>query len=214
MQAEGIRPVRDGRKTPPSSQSPSFLEKLFSFLFGSNDPEKEKKRLLKEIEHQLKGVKHRFYRPKTEEALPAMAKYFHEIYSVTGPAQLIVDHAESSDVLKTMIIEHTFDGHLRELRESLTEERIQARGEELGLDKLEAEVKEKVTEFLANFDSQRAKSINSAYNLLMTFLDIVHFDYYFLLKKFDARLPEKDFRYIPISTSFRPSTSWTISRTS
>jgi hypothetical protein len=197
MQAEDLRPVRGNQRASQSSASPTFIEKFISFLFGSNDPDREKKRLLKEVEHQLKGAKHHFYRTKTEEALPSMAKYFHELYSIAGPAQLVVDHADTSDVLRTMIIEHSFSDRQRELHEQLSEDSIKKRAAEAGLEELEQEVKGKVTEFLASFDSQNAKEINTSYNLLSVFLDVIHFDYYFMLKKFDSRLPEQDFKYIP-----------------
>ena len=197
MQAEDLRPAHSEKRDTTSSASPTFFEKFFSFLFGSNDPDREKKRLLKDIEHQLKSSKHRFYRPKTEEALPAMGKYFHELYSIAGPAQLLVDHADNSDVLKTMIIEHSFSDRQRELREHLSEESIKERSAKTSLQELEAEVKGKATEFLASFDTQKAKEINLSFNLLAVFLDVIHFDYYFLLKKFDSRLPEQDFKYLP-----------------
>lgn len=126
-----------------------------------------------------------------------MAKFFHELYSIAGPAQLLVDHAESSDVLKTMVIEHSFSEHQRELRDELTEEHIEERARVVGLETLEPETKGKITELLSSFDAQSAKEVNDSYGVLSVFLDVIHFDYFFLLKKFDSRLPEHDLRYVP-----------------
>ena len=195
MHAEGLRQARREQRPFSPVQSPTFLDRMFSFLFGSNDPEREKKRLLKEIERRLKSSRHHFYRAKTEQVLPAMGKFFHELYSIVGPAQLLVDHADSSEVLKVMIIEQGFGERQRELLDKLSEEEIGKRVNEIGLAAVDAEAKDMVTELLASFDAHQVKEINDSYNLLTTFLDIVHFDYYFLLKKFDQRLPEQDFRY-------------------
>ncbi|HTX71695.1 MAG TPA: DUF5312 family protein, partial [Rectinemataceae bacterium] len=41
------------------------------------------------------------------------------------------------------------------------------------------------------------KLIDDAYNTLLAFINFVNFDYYFLLKKFDSSIPERNFSYHP-----------------
>jgi hypothetical protein len=41
------------------------------------------------------------------------------------------------------------------------------------------------------------KKINHIYNTILVFLDFIGFNFYFMLKKFDASLPDKDYAYIP-----------------
>lgn len=195
MRAEVVRPTQEKKRS--SSETPTFLERIFAFFFGSNDPDREKKRLLKEIEQRLRSDKHRFYRPKSEEALPAMARFFYELYQITGPARLLVDHAESSEVLRSMMIEHGFDERQRALHEALSEGAITEQATHTDLRTLQTEVKDRATQFVSSFDAHQVKEINQSYNLLSVFLDIIHFDYFFLLRKFDSRLPEQDFRYSP-----------------
>lgn len=198
MQAEDIRPanpeVEQRKVAPPPSEG--FLQRVMSFFSGEGDPTKERKRLLKEIAKQLKGVRYKFYKPKTGEALPAMARFFYEIYSVVGPAQALVSHAETSGTLKTIIIEGTFSQEQLDLKAYLNEEAIRERAGSMDTKDLAADLKEKLISYFAHFDAQKVKEINSAYELLSVFLDLVHFDYYFFLKKFDALLPEQDFKYM------------------
>lgn len=162
---------------------------------GGNDPEKEKRKLLKEIAKELKKKKYKFYKPNSGEALPALAKFFYEIYKVIGPAQVMLENAGSSGVLKSVIIDHSLTEKQIELRDQLTEENIRARAKEADTKTLASELKDKLATFFAGFKGEKVQEINNNYNRFQVFLQIVHFDYYFLLKKFDSSLPERDFNY-------------------
>ncbi len=199
MQADDIR----SEEKPSQKQAPSnepalgLLQRLFSLLGGDEDPLRARRRLLRDIAKQLKGSHRKLYRPKSGEALPAMANFFYEIYSVVGPVQAILDRAESSSVLKNIIIENTLDATQLELQRYLGEEAIGARTATMGAKELATDLKQKLVSYVALFDSDRVKRINSVYELLSVFLELLRFDYHFLLKKFDQELPERDFKYLP-----------------
>lgn len=204
MQAEDIRqsdevtdkPQRSTHGAAPT-HSTGFLDRLFSFLSGTTNQEAERRRLFRDVTRMLKSTRYKFYKTRTEEVLPALAKFFYDLYTIVGPAQLLLDHADSSGVLKSIIVERFFSPEEAALRAAISEESIKERATETDPPGLAEEVKEKLTSLLAGFDQTRVREINSLYNLLKTFLDAVHFDYYFLLKKFDTNLPERDFRYQP-----------------
>ena len=204
MQAEDIRqsdevtekPQRSGHRAAPAKNS-GFFDRLYSFLSGTTNKEAERRRLFRDVTRALKSTRYKFYKTRTEEALPALARFFYDLYTIVAPAQVLLDHAESSGVLKSIIVERFFSPEETSLRAALSEESITERAKDTEPAALSAEVKEKLTSLLAGFDQTRVKEINSLYNLLGTFLDVVHFDYYFLLKKFDTNLPERDFRYQP-----------------
>ena len=65
-----------------SEAKSGFLDRIFSILGKASDPERDKKRQLKDINKRLKKHKFKFFRPKQEEALAALAKFFYEIYSI------------------------------------------------------------------------------------------------------------------------------------
>ena len=178
---------------------PGFFERIFSIIGKASDPEREKKRQLKEINKQLKKHKYKFYKPKQEEALAALAKFFYEIYTVVGPAKLLLDHAEASVVLKTIIIENSLSEEQVQMRASFDDSEIRAAVEESGgnVKFVTDELKSNLVNFFAIFDTARVKSINATFNLMSVFLDFISFDFYFFLRKFDSRFPENDFLYNP-----------------
>ncbi|MEA1910871.1 MAG: DUF5312 family protein [Spirochaetota bacterium] len=177
--------------------SEGFFKRLLSIILKGSDPEKEKKRLLREIAKTLKKHRLKFYNPKNEEALGGMAKFLYEIYKIISPAQVLLENAESSGALRTIIIDAFMTDEQREVMELLNEDAIRERATQVDPKILASELKDELVGFFAGFTSDKVNSINSLYNLLIVFLNLVDFDYYFSLKKFDSGLPERDFVYNP-----------------
>ena len=67
----------------------NFLSNIFSSLFGGNDPEAQRKRVLKGIAKNLSKTKHSFFKFSSHEAEPALAKFFYDIYKAISNAQVI-----------------------------------------------------------------------------------------------------------------------------
>ena len=193
MKEDDLIPAEENQEEAPTG----IVQRIFSFFLAAGDPEREKRRLLKDIGRQLRKQKYKFYRPKTGEALPGLAKFFHDIYVAIGPAQVLLDHAASSSVLKQIIIERSLTEQQVQVRESLAEDKIRALAETLDHKALVQKLKEQMVSLYAAFDAEKVKQINGRYNLLKIFLQFIHYDYYFLLKKFDSGLPERDFIYNP-----------------
>lgn len=177
--------------------SASFFVRMFSFLSSSGDPEREKKNLLKEISKQLKKQRFKFYRPKTKEVLPALARFFYDIYKTVAAAHMMVEHAEASNVLKAIVIENFLSEAQQKIAEKFDEEVVRKRAEEIPQKDLAAEYKEYVISYFSGFNGEVVQKINAMYNLMDVFLQVIHYDYFFLLKKFDSRITEADFKYKP-----------------
>lgn len=180
-----------------SEEPGNFFEKIIAFFLGLNDPEREKKRQLKEIAKQLRKSRFKFYKPKGELALPSMGKFFHTIYRIVGPAQVLLKNATSSGALKTIIIESYMAEEQLLLNEQLREDRIKERSKNTGIKQLSSELNDELLALYSGFDLEIVKEINALYNQLLNFMDLVNYDYYFLLKKFDSAMPERDFVYVP-----------------
>lgn len=174
-----------------------FIDKILSLFGGSSDPEREKRRLLKEIEKQIKRQKYKFFKPKGAEALPGLAKLFYDTYKVVAPAQVLLQNAAGSGILKTILIENSLTEEQQKILEDVDENAIRKAAETRETKALAAELKDKLVTFFAGFTAERVKSINDLHYLLQLFFQLVNFDYYFLLKKFDSSLPERDFAYSP-----------------
>ena len=179
------------------SGAEGFFQKLFSILFHGSDPNKEKNRLLKEIAKTLKKHRLKFYNPKSEEALPGMGKFFYEIYKIISPAQVLLENAGSSGVLRSIIIDAYITEDQQKIIDAFDEDAVRKRANEVDQKILASELKDMLVDFFAGFTSERVNKINALYNLLMIFLNLVEYDYYFALKKFDSELPERDFVYNP-----------------
>jgi hypothetical protein len=174
-----------------------FLQKIVSIFSGMGDSEAEKKKLLRGVAKDLSRSRYKFYKPKGQEALPGMAKFFYEVYKIAAPAQLLLGNSASSGALRSFVIESYLAPPQRELSERLTDAHIAERAKTLSLAQVQEETKRDLTSFFAVFDGETSKQIDDAYNTLLALINFVNFDYYFLLKKFDSGLPERSFSYKP-----------------
>lgn len=188
-------------KADSASESDSgligFLTGLFSGMLGGNDPDREKKRQLKEIRKELK--KHsRFYKLNGDLALPGMAKFFHDIYKVVGPADVLLERYGSSDLLKTVIIESFLPEEVRDNVGNLHPDRIKERASSgTNIKNLSEEVKDELIKLYSALNTDTEKRINKLYSDLNRLQAFSRYDYHFLLRKFDSMLPDRDFTYNP-----------------
>ena len=171
-------------------KSLTFFQKLFSIFSSSEGHERERKRLLKAVAKQLKSQKYRFYKPKGEEAQPNLARLLYDVYKLVGPSRVFLENATESGALKAIIIENFLGDEQREIIGELSEGSIKKRAETEDLQAIAARLKEQLVTFFSAFDSEKVKSINYLYNLLLVFLQFTQYDYYFVLRKFDSSLPE------------------------
>jgi hypothetical protein len=194
--------VPASRPTPPASRPAApprqgFLQWLAS-LFAGDDPEKQKLRELREIAGYLKKSRPRFYSPAQRMAEPALARFFWEIYRAVSPAQLLLQGAASSAALRAAVVESGLGPREKALKERLSEAAIDERAKK-GADPgaLAAEVSRDLRELRERLESPLVKEIDSLYNRILVLLDLVGFDSFYLLRRFDASLPERDFTYRP-----------------
>jgi len=171
-------------KKDSSSEPRNVFQRLLSFLFSSSDPEKEKRKQLKEIAKQLSRHRFKFYKPKGEEALPGFAKFIYSIYKVLSAAQVFLEHADSSSVLKSIIIESYLTKEQLAIKEFISEEKLKERSLKIDVKTLSSELKDKLISFYSAFDIEKVKHINGMYNLMESFWQVIN-------------LPERDFVYTP-----------------
>lgn len=180
-----------------ASESENFFQRLVNIFFSTTDPEVEKKRLLKAIAKELTKSRYKWYKPATEEALPGMGKFFYELYKVIGAAQVMLANANSSMVLKNVIIESSLTPNQLTLKELFAEEALHERAKTISPKELSLKIKDELQAFITEFDSEKIKEIDTLYSRIEIFVNFVSFNYFFLLKKFDSGLPERTFSYSP-----------------
>jgi len=185
-----------GKEAEKSDASLGFFQKLLKVFVG-NDPDAEKRRLLKLLAKDLTHSRYRFYKPKTSEALPALAKFFYEIYRVIAPSQVLLNNAAQSGVLKAFVIESFLSKEQRDLSERLTDTYINEKAATMPVKDLQEMVKRDMISFFTVFDAEKSSQIDSAYSTLLSFINFINFDFFFLLKKFDSNISERSFVYNP-----------------
>jgi hypothetical protein len=175
-----------------------FLDNIVAIFSGANDPETNKKKRIRHLAKVLSQNKYsRFYRIKSEELDVALAKFFYDIYRIVSPAQVFLQNAVKSDQLKTICIEAFLDKELQALNERLKPASIAERAAAGQVKEFAGTVKKELAAFQAGFDNTRVGSIDACYNTIISFVRIVAFDYFFLLKKFDPNVNERNFNYNP-----------------
>ena len=190
-------------KSPPQQKSaypakaPGFLERLLA-LFASDDPDRQKQRQLRDVAAELRRNRWRFYNPAKSTVEPGMARFFWEIYKTLAAAQVLVKGAEVSGALKMTLVDASLSEEQVLLKERLSEKSIDERARK-GSDPaaLETEVKRDVKSLLEGIDTDWMNDLDALFNRLLVLLDLIGFDYFFLLKKFDPGMPERDFSYTP-----------------
>jgi hypothetical protein len=174
----------------------SFFTRILN-LFTPNDPEIEKKRMLKAIAKELGKSKFKFYKYSGDEALPTMGKFFFELYKIVGPAQSMFQSTQNPAVYRNMVIDYSLTDNQKNLAEKLMEESILEKAKKVPIQQLSEEIKNDLANYVAEFDSEKITKIDNLYNKLISFIHFCNFDFYFILKKFDSSIREKDFTYIP-----------------
>ncbi|QQO10761.1 DUF5312 family protein [Breznakiella homolactica] len=176
----------------------AFLEKILSLFGGGDDPESGKKKLLKQLTKDLSKNKYaRFYKVKGEAVEPPFAKFFYDMYKIVSPAQVFLQNAAKSEQLKQITIEFFMDKKLLSIQERLSKEAIEERAKTVQTKELARQLREELSQLVSGFDNTRIKAIDDGYNLIMAFNQFVNFDFFFLLKKFDANMSERNFTYQP-----------------
>jgi hypothetical protein len=175
-----------------------ILDGFINLFLGGNDPAAAKKKLLNRLAKDLNQNKYaKFFRTKTSELEPPFAKFLYDIYKVVSPAQVFLQNAAKSDQLKQITVDVFLDKELRALKEKLSASVIMEKAGTLQVKELSAMIKRDLSTFIAAFDNTRVASIDNCYNAILALSAFVSFDFFFILKKFDPALTERNFTYQP-----------------
>ncbi|GHV87376.1 hypothetical protein AGMMS50255_6720 [Spirochaetia bacterium] len=177
---------------------PAFLEKLLSFLQGSGDPKKEKKKNLKALVKEISGSKHsRFYRPKSALIDPGLGAFFYEMYKTLSYAQAALQNAAKSELLKEITVEAFLDIKYLDARQRLNADYVVQQAQTLPISEVSRLLQEDFSFLSAAFEGTLIADADECYNQILALVSLASFDFFFLLKKFDPNLTEGDFNYQP-----------------
>ncbi len=174
----------------------SFFAKIFG-IFKSSNPEAEKKRMLRALAKDLNKTKFKFYKTNSQEALPALGKFFFETYKTIAPAQSMFNSNQNPKMLVNWTLDYSFTEDQLKLLDRLDENYIEEQAKTVPLNQLTAQVRQDLQKLQSSFDASRISRIDALYNQLLMFKAFCCYDYYFMLKKFDNTIREGDFGAVP-----------------
>ncbi|MDR1507961.1 MAG: DUF5312 domain-containing protein [Treponema sp.] len=176
----------------------AFLDNIITLFSGKNDPEANRKKRLRQIVKAISQNRYsRFYRVKNEELDTPLAKFFYDVYKIISPAQIFLQNAGKSAQLKAICVDFFLGKELKALNEKLAPASIEERAKTGQVKELAGLLKKELAAFQAGFDNTRITAIDACYNTIAAFEKFVGFDFFFLLKKFDPNVNERNFNYHP-----------------
>ncbi len=182
----------------------NFLSNIFSSLFGGNDPDSQRKRILKNIAKNLSKTKYHFYKPSAHEAEPGLAKFFFEIYKAVASAQAVFQQTTPA-ALKNVVLSVALSETQKKAVEELSDDSIMEMSRKVPLKEMTANVNQNIELLNKEFDSTKVSKIDNLYTKLVAMMNFCNYDYYFLLKKFDSSLHERNFQTVPKFQSINSS---------
>ena len=183
-----------------------FLDGLINLFSGGNDPETAKKKRLQQVAKDLNQNKYsKFYHAKSGDLEGPFAKCFYDIYKVVSPAQVFLQNALKSDQLKQITFDAFLDKETRAIKDKLSAAFIQEKAKTTPVKDLSAAVKRELGNFSGAFDNTRINNIDNCYNAIISLVHFVCFDFFFLVKKFDSSISERNFNYQPKFSAVKAS---------
>jgi hypothetical protein len=179
------------------SSDSNFFQKLFGQIFGKDDPETEKKRQLKSIAKDLSRTHYKFYRAGPNEVLPSLGKFFYDVYKAVSPAQILFQTIENPAYFKNVVIDTSLSDQQKTIADELSEESITTQASNMPINQLTEKLKIDTETFMNEFDMEKINRTDALYTKLMAFKAFCLYDYYFMLKKFDSTLREREFNGQP-----------------
>ena len=174
----------------------NFFKNIFSSLFGGNDPEAIKRRQLKAVAKELSKTKYHFYKANTNMADISMAKFFYEVYKTVSPAQAMFQNAAEPQ-LKRVLMQAILTDKQHAMIDALSEEGVVELGHNKDIKEVQKQLSQELHNLAMEFPAQRVRQIDDLYTRLILFSNFSKFDFYFILKKFDSHLRERDFNTLP-----------------
>ncbi len=186
-----------GKNTKPAS-SGGFLSNLFASLFKSSNPDADKKRRLKNIAKAFSKSKfHVFYKPNSQEILAPFAKMLFDFYKATSQAQVYFRNIPNPNQHKQRLITYSLSENQAELLEHFDENKITEMAKQIPISKIKTQIDHDLQTFKAEFEGERANKIENLYKAFCLFRDFCTYDYYVLLRKFNAGIREFNFETTP-----------------
>jgi hypothetical protein len=179
-----------------------IIGKFFSLISGNDEPDSDKKALLKQVVKEISQNKYtKFYRLRTNEMDPSFANYIYEVYKMMYPACAFVQNSAKVARLRQITVEAFIGKETLEVIRKLRPDIVQDRVKKTEPQELSRQLKEELAALSAAFDGSRVTGMNRCYNQITAIIQFAQFDFLSILRRFDTSVPEGNTGYIPRFTA-------------
>jgi hypothetical protein len=166
----------------------NFFKRIFELIFGDAKT-RAHYRLMKTI---LKDIKSsgfsNFYKPFSRNVTPRFALYFYEIYKMCAEPQKIFRSPDITAVLKNTVLNYFIDDEAREMIDRLKTKYINEQHESgIAVTSLSEQVNETIDALNKKLDYKWRGDVDHYYKLVSSFVWLVNFNCYELLKNFNDK---------------------------
>jgi len=188
-----------------NAQKPGKPEKMgfFKRLFGRDVAQR---RAYRQLKRELSHARIDLYKIKHDLIQTGIAKLLYDIYKLTYPFKQVITLDSSTKRFlpsfdESFVLSYHDEAEI-ELYNKLTEEYIRKLVTKYGVEKTTQYIEKLVKEYFDQFDTEKAKQINTVYTNFLGFVRFAKFDFYPILREFDPDLEEGNFIKKP---SFGPA---------
>ncbi|MCG8572155.1 MAG: DUF5312 family protein [Spirochaetes bacterium] len=192
--------VSSDNKTPTQNNEVtlSFIDKIMELITGVGSDERIKQKKLKAIARQINQTKNKFYNFKKDLVLIPFAKYVYDIFRKSQNLANFFDIKNRSGSIKIYLFDSCINSQQRQLKTELEREKI----EEFLIaanDSTKAvnTIKKNLNSYIKSFDAKMANKVNRTYNQIANLSNLISFDWYYVIHKFDSGVTEDNFNYKP-----------------
>lgn len=173
---------------------PAFLGKILSFLCGSPDDGRGKKKIFRRLAKDISASRHsHFYRPKAALIDPSLGAFFYEMYKTLVYVPIALQNAPRSDILKEITVESFLDIKYLDARQRLNADYVARQAQVLPIPEVSEALQEDLELLSSAFEGTLIVDADECYNQILALFQLASFDFFALLKKFDPGLVERNF---------------------
>ncbi len=179
-------------------KSENVFDKFIEFITGFSSEERVKIRKLKDINKKLKHLKFKFYNNKKDLISDTFLYYIYDLYRLSQNFTKYINIKTHSKSIKLILFEiFSTDKQkkfLEKFEKGLINEKIKK-----GDDKkaVISQIQNDLNEYISSFSKEISNKINVSYNQIEDLSNIITYDWFFLLHKFDSEITESNFNYKP-----------------
>jgi hypothetical protein len=139
----------------------------------------------------IKGNKYgSFYSIFSRDATHNFAQYFYELYKSCSYLQVKINRADGTPKLKNAVLRHFLDKESMDLFMRLDSKYLSEYFKSCDPQVISRQTEENIQKFSKQLNNNWQKNVDKCYNRICSFIWLVNFDYYSLLKNFDHNLTE------------------------